>query len=113
MPGENLGYTIAQKLNQTQTEHQLKLSQDFVAKEIGLGRASISNIENGKHQIPLSTLYILSVVLKYDIQLLLPTYQELQEEIKKEETSDIDTILRNEQINDKSRSDLKDIIKKL
>ena len=62
----------------------LDLNQEDVAKAIDMGRASISNIEVGRHQVPISTLYGLSKIFKTDVQLLLPSYSEVMERMNKD-----------------------------
>jgi len=58
---------------------QLKLSQDLkeLSENLELSRSSISNIEVGRHQIPLHVLYSICQLLKLDIKDLLPTENEL------------------------------------
>ena len=49
-----------------------KLSQDRLAKLIGLTRTSLTNIENGRQHPPLHTLCEIAEKLKVDISELLP-----------------------------------------
>lgn len=49
-----------------------RLSQDMLAKLIGLTRTSLTNIENGRQHPPLHTLCDLGEKLKVDIAELLP-----------------------------------------
>ena len=49
-----------------------ELSQDKLAKRVGLSRTSITNIERGRQQIPLHMLYLLADALGLDPVLLLP-----------------------------------------
>lgn len=56
---------------------KLKISQSRLSKDLGISRASVSNIEVGRHQIPLSNLYVLSNIFKIDIQELLPKYEDI------------------------------------
>jgi transcriptional regulator with XRE-family HTH domain len=92
---------------------ELDLSQERIAKEIGLGRASISNIEAGKHQIPLSTLYQLSKSFKKEIHMILPTYNEVIEKMNASEIPDIKSVLDKEPLNKKTLSDLENLINNL
>jgi len=56
---------------------QLDLSQDELSSKIGLARASISNIEVGRQQPTLTTLYDISQIFETDVHFLLPTYTEV------------------------------------
>jgi transcriptional regulator with XRE-family HTH domain len=56
-----------------------ELSQAVVAKEIGLSRTSITNIERGHQHVSLHMLYELSRVLGVEIVELLPERAELIE----------------------------------
>ncbi|MHA7842048.1 MAG: helix-turn-helix domain-containing protein [Winogradskyella sp.] len=58
---------------------QLKLSEDLkhLSENIELSRSSISNIEVGRHQIPLHVLYSICQLLKLDVKELLPSYKEI------------------------------------
>jgi transcriptional regulator with XRE-family HTH domain len=93
--------------------NELGYSQEYVAKLLGMGRASISNIEAGKHQIPLSTLYSLTNILEKDIFFILPTFKEVEERMTTKDVSDIETLLTKEPLNETLKSELDDIIKKL
>ena len=59
------------------------LNQEELASLTGLVRASISNIESGRHQIPLSTLYKVANVLKADVRDILPGTKEVENYIEK------------------------------
>jgi len=89
------------------------LSQEQIAKKIGLGRSSVSNIEGGKHQIPLSTLYQLSRSLEKEIHMILPTYNEVVEKMNASDIPDIKSVLEKEPLNKKTISDLENLIKNL
>ena len=92
---------------------EVGLRQEALAKKINMSRTSISNIESGKHQIPLSKLYLLSNVLKYEIHFLLPTYEDINEYMDDFESSDIKTILTQKDLDKKEREDLEDLLKNL
>lgn len=49
-----------------------KMSQASLGKRIGLSRASIANIENGRQRIPLHQLYRLAEALGVNAHTLLP-----------------------------------------
>lgn len=90
----------------------LDLNQEDVAKAVQMGRASISNIEVGRHQVPISTLYELSKVFKTDVQLLLPSYGEVVELMNKENQK-LDELLSNKQITPESRINIQNILDNL
>lgn len=56
---------------------KLNISQSRLSEDIGISRASVSNIEVGRHQIPLSNLYAISNVFKIDIKELIPKYEDV------------------------------------
>jgi DNA-binding XRE family transcriptional regulator len=57
---------------------QRKLSQDELAKLVGLNRTSMTNIEKGRQHPPLHTLCEIIEHLKVDISELLPRPMEMQ-----------------------------------
>jgi len=100
---------------------QIPFSQEQLAKKAQISRTSISNIEIGRHQAPLHVLYKISVALEYEIQSLLPTFQEIKVQEKKNKKSkvygleqDLKQILLNESdLSYKVKKDLENYIKKL
>lgn len=48
------------------------LSQEQLAKVVHLTRSSITNLESGKQQVPLHTLYDIAFALGQDVRELLP-----------------------------------------
>ena len=60
----------------------LQMSQKVLSENLNIGRASISNIEVGRHQITLYTLYEISQILGVDVNEFLPTYEELIKIVK-------------------------------
>lgn len=101
---EILYRTLGDRIKKRREE--LNYSQEYVAKVVNLSRASISNIETGKHQILLSTLYELTAFLKIDIHLIMPTYNELISKMDFNENSDLMTLLDKKNIDDKLKNDL-------
>lgn len=51
----------------------LKRSQRLLAEAVGLSRASIVNIERGRHRIQIHVLYEIAAALGVDAHTLLPT----------------------------------------
>ncbi|MDX6188073.1 helix-turn-helix transcriptional regulator [Flavobacterium sp. Fl-318] len=71
-----LYYMIGNRIKSLRTERSL--SQEDLSLQLNLSRASISNIELGRHQIPLFLLYELSLYFKIDIHDLIPSIEEIQ-----------------------------------
>lgn len=71
-----LYYMIGNRIKSLRTERSL--SQGDLSLQLNLSRASISNIELGRHQIPLFLLYELSLYFKIDIHDLIPSIEEIQ-----------------------------------
>lgn len=94
-----------------EARHRLEYSQEDLAQKTKISRASISNIELGRHQPPLHVLYDISSVLNFDLQLLLPTISEVEKQISAKEYSDI---LKNiSHLDDESKKSIEQIIKNL
>ena len=53
------------------------LSQEALAVQVGLSRASITQAESGQQKFPLQSLYLIAAVLDVTIADLLPTVDEL------------------------------------
>ncbi len=70
----NLYASIGKKIKDSRK--QARLSQEALAKKISLSRSSLSNIEIGKHQPSLYTLYELALALNCEIQDLLPSIED-------------------------------------
>lgn len=51
---------------------ELGLSQEDLAKMVHLTRTSITNLESGKQQVPLHTLYEIAAAIDRDVRVLLP-----------------------------------------
>lgn len=71
-----LYYIIGNRIKSLRTERGL--SQEDLSLHLDLSRASISNIELGRHQIPLVLLYELSLFFKIGIYDLIPSNEEIQ-----------------------------------
>lgn len=55
-----------------------KITQEYLARALGITRAAVSNIETGKQQIYIHTLFRIADVLKIDITNLLPRDSDLK-----------------------------------
>jgi len=71
-----LYYMIGNRIKSLRAERSL--SQEDLSLQLNLSRASISNIELGRHQIPLFLLYELSIFFKIGIHDLIPSIEEIQ-----------------------------------
>lgn len=79
---DSLYKVIGEKIKSRRQElgvSQLKLSEDLNAfsDSFQLSRSSISNIEVGRHQVPLHVLYSICQLLKIDVKDLIPSYSEV------------------------------------
>jgi transcriptional regulator with XRE-family HTH domain len=101
---------LGERLKQIRLDN--KLNQEDVARQIGLNRASISNIEVGRHQAPLSVLYEMSKLYKTDIQLLLPGYYEIVARIN-ENNKKVNDLLDNMSMSQEMRSSIQKVLDNL
>jgi transcriptional regulator with XRE-family HTH domain len=53
------------------------LSQEQLSEVITISRSTLANIENGRHQCSLNTLYEIAKALKIDVATLLPSVEEV------------------------------------
>jgi len=67
---------IGEKIKARRIENNLK--QSDLADLLGLNRVSISNIESGRHQVSLATIYKIASILNTDISEILPTAKEIE-----------------------------------
>lgn len=88
------------------------LSQEDLSFRLNLGRSSISNIEIGRHQIPLFTLYDLSILLKCNIYDIIPTYDEVIE-VLNSEIKEYSKLLEAQNLNNSQRESVEEILKKI
>jgi transcriptional regulator with XRE-family HTH domain len=61
-----------------EARNKKKLSQEVLARELGLSRTSVTNIEKGRQPVQLHTLYHISQLLSVDLKDLLPAPQLIQ-----------------------------------
>ena len=79
--------------------NELKFTQDYVAKKVGLSRASLANIETGRQKIILHYLYRIAAVLE------LPRVQELLPALTQAiDLRDAELSIGGDEINDKQRA---------
>ena len=93
---------------------ELQLSQSELSDKIsGLGRTSISNIEKGRQQPPLHTVYQICQALDFDIQNILPTYSQILKEVKSYSSNEIEIekYFNNSDIDESLLEEIKNLIK--
>ncbi len=56
---------------------ELRMNQADLSAKLNISRSSISNIEVGRHQVPLFTLYEIAKELKMDVKNLIPSLEEV------------------------------------
>lgn len=101
---KNIGAKIKSARN------RLNLSQEKLAEGAQISRASISNIELGRHQPPLHVLYNIAQILQLDIQLLLPSMHDLNQELSSDVLNDL---LNTEDLNEETKKRIATLIKNL
>lgn len=106
----NLYFTIGKKIKTIRKE--MRFAQEELANKISLSRSSLSNIEIGKHQPSLYTLYEIALALNCEIQDLLPSIDDykLKNEIDKKYSEVFFSLP--EDTSKKTLSILKEILKK-
>jgi transcriptional regulator with XRE-family HTH domain len=60
-----------------QTRENQRLSQDLLAKHLGISRTSMVNIEAGRQRAPLHVLWQIAELLETKLTLLIPSPEEL------------------------------------
>ncbi|MEO5825681.1 MAG: helix-turn-helix transcriptional regulator [Gemmatimonadales bacterium] len=68
---------FGEKLRQARSQGERKIIQDQLAQSLGVTRASVSNIENGRHRIFLDQVFAAARALGVPASSLLPTDSEL------------------------------------
>lgn len=114
---DSLYKVIGEKIKSRRQElsiSQLKLSEDLnlFSDDLQLSRSSISNIEVGRHQIPLYVLYSICQLLKIDIKDLLPSHSEVALFADSEVSNHTD-YLKNKNLNKKTIQSIDEAIKKI
>src|SRR5580698_9588997 len=68
---------LGRKIRQARERQGQRLSQDALAKRLGVSRASIVNIEAGRQRAPLHLLWQIAELLGSDLTELIPSREEL------------------------------------
>ena len=78
---------LGRKIREARERSGQKLSQEKLAKRLGISRASIVNIEAGRQHAPLHLLWQIAEILGTDLTFLIPL--KLIDSAIKERTSDV------------------------
>lgn len=98
--------------NQIKTRREeLRINQIDLGLKAGIGRASISNIESGRQKPPLSVLYQICNALDIDIQVLLPTYSDVQREIQNSKKTDLEDYFNKYNLDTKTQEQIANLLK--
>jgi transcriptional regulator with XRE-family HTH domain len=68
---------VGQKIRAARDRSTPRLSQDRLAKRLGISRASIVNIEAGRQHAPLDLLWKIAQLLDIELTMLIPQRSEL------------------------------------
>jgi transcriptional regulator with XRE-family HTH domain len=68
---------LGRNIRQCRTGKRKRLSQEELAKRVGLSRTSVTNIEKGRQQVPLHMLYLFAGALGVEPVVLLPSKRSL------------------------------------
>jgi transcriptional regulator with XRE-family HTH domain len=74
---EGLYPAIGRKIRAARERSTPRLSQDKLAKRLGISRASIVNIEAGRQHAPLNLLWKIAQLLNVELTMLIPQRAEL------------------------------------
>jgi len=69
--------TVGRKIRTARERSEPKLSQAKLAKQLGISRVSVVNIEAGRQHAPLSLLWRIAEILEIELVLLIPRRNEL------------------------------------
>ena len=68
---------LGRRIRQARERNGEGLSQDALAKQLGISRASVVNIEAGRQRAPLHLLWQIAQLLGTDLTSLIPRNEEL------------------------------------
>jgi DNA-binding XRE family transcriptional regulator len=68
---------VGRKIRSARDRSTPRLSQDNLAKRLGISRASIVNIEAGRQHAPLDLLWKIAQILELELTMLIPQHAEL------------------------------------
>ena len=73
---DELYQELGRKIRQARERHSQRLSQDVLAKRLGISRASVVNIEAGRQRAPLHVVWQIAELLGTDLTVLIPSREE-------------------------------------
>ena len=74
---QGLYLAVGRKIRAARERSTPRLSQDKLAKRLGISRASIVNIEAGRQHAPLDLLWNIAQILELELTILIPQRAEL------------------------------------
>lgn len=74
---QGLYAAVGRKIRAARERSTPRLSQDKLAKRLGISRASIVNIEAGRQHAPLDLLWKIAQILELELTMLIPQRAEL------------------------------------
>lgn len=90
---------------------ELRLNQNDLGEKAGVGRTSISNIEQGRQKPPLSVIYNICQSLDIDVHSVLPTYSEVLEAMNPESKSNFDPYYDIYNVDEKTQRTIESLFK--
>lgn len=85
---------------------ELGINQNELSDNSGIGRTSISNIEQGRQKPPLSVIYQICNVLNIDVLQVLPSFTDIQQQINFSQESFLKSYLDNLDIDKKTMKEI-------
>lgn len=92
---------------------ELNMNQNELGQKVDIGRASISNIEKGRQKPPLSVIYKICHELDVDVHSILPTYIEIENELKNENDSSFKKLFDHYELDEQTQKEIDDLFKDL
>jgi DNA-binding XRE family transcriptional regulator len=89
------------------------MNQNELGEKANIGRASISNIEKGRQKPPLSVIYKICHELDVDVHSILPTYIEIDNELKIENESSFKSLFDYYDLDENTQKEIDDLFKDL
>lgn len=92
---------------------ELEMNQSELGEKVEIGRASISNIEKGRQKPPLSVIYKICHELNLDVHSILPTYVEIENELKSKNESSFKKLFDHYDLDENTQKEIDDLFKEL
>lgn len=90
---------------------ELNLNQSDLGDRADIGRASISNIEQGRQKPPLSVIYKICHELDVDVHTILPTYKEIEDTISQIDNSSLKKFYDHYNLDEKTKEQIDNLFK--